>query len=166
MANYIPLRSTPGPFPLQNSTYDVHDKELLMIFEAFKRWTLLGSLWTPDRRGHDHQNLQYFSMTKILTRSKHDGLNTSPDQPHHSFPSWKTQNQTDHSPLKTMGTSTLKSEYGYVCVITELANSHSLKLQSHRLVKWIGFGSEFSRRRKRMMRLNLERYSDIVLADV
>src|SRR5882724_7103781 len=49
--------------------YDVHDKELLAIFEAFKRWRhyLEGSGF-PINMVTDHWNLQYFSMTKILTR--------------------------------------------------------------------------------------------------
>ena len=48
--------------------YDVHDKELLAIFEAFKCWRhyLKGSA-LPIDVVTDHQNLQYFSMTKILT---------------------------------------------------------------------------------------------------
>src|SRR5467141_1552427 len=48
--------------------YDVHDKELLVIFEAFKRWQhyLEGSALLINVVT-DHQNLQYFSMTKILT---------------------------------------------------------------------------------------------------
>src|SRR5467141_1223806 len=49
--------------------YNVHDKELLAIFEAFKRWRhyLEGSALLIDVVT-DHQNLQYFSTTKILTR--------------------------------------------------------------------------------------------------
>ncbi len=48
--------------------YDVHDKELLTIFEAFTRWQhyLKGSS-TPIDVVTDHRNLQYFSTTKILT---------------------------------------------------------------------------------------------------
>src|SRR5882672_6002513 len=48
--------------------YDVHDKELLAIFEAFKRWRhyLKGSGLLTDMVT-DHWKLQYFSMTKILT---------------------------------------------------------------------------------------------------
>src|SRR6266481_2586781 len=48
--------------------YDVHDKELLAIFEAFTQWRhyLEGSS-TPIDVVTDHRNLQYFSMTKILT---------------------------------------------------------------------------------------------------
>jgi len=49
--------------------YDVHDKELLAIFEAFKRWRhYLEGSGTPIDVVTDHRNLQYFSMTKILTR--------------------------------------------------------------------------------------------------
>ena len=48
--------------------YDVHDKELLAIFEAFKIWHhyLEGSL-TPIDMVTDHKNLEYFSTTKLLT---------------------------------------------------------------------------------------------------
>jgi len=49
--------------------YDIHDKELLAIFEAFKTWRhyLEGS---PDPIDvvTDHKNLEYFSTTKLLTR--------------------------------------------------------------------------------------------------
>ena len=48
--------------------YDVHNKELLAIFEAFKIWHhyLKGSL-TPVDVVTDHKNLEYFSTTKLLT---------------------------------------------------------------------------------------------------
>ena len=48
--------------------YDVHDKELLAIFEAFKIWWhyLEGST-SPIDTVMDHKNLEYFSTTKILT---------------------------------------------------------------------------------------------------
>jgi len=49
--------------------YDVHDKELLTIFKAFKMWRhyLEGSASAIDIVT-DHKNLEYFSTTKILTR--------------------------------------------------------------------------------------------------
>lgn len=49
--------------------YDVHDKELLAIFEAFRIWRhyLEGSS-TPVDVITDHKNLEYFSTTKLLTR--------------------------------------------------------------------------------------------------
>ena len=48
--------------------YNVHDKELLTIFEAFKIWChyLEGSL-IPIDMVTDHKNLEYFSTTKLLT---------------------------------------------------------------------------------------------------
>jgi len=48
--------------------YDVHDKELLAIFEAFKIWRhyLEGST-SPINVVTDHKNLEYFLTTKILT---------------------------------------------------------------------------------------------------
>ena len=48
--------------------YNAHDKELLIIFEAFKIWHhyLEGSLTLIDVV-MDHKNLEYFSTTKLLT---------------------------------------------------------------------------------------------------
>ena len=48
--------------------YDVHDKELSAIFEVFKWWRhyLEGSV-EPIDVVTDHKNLEYFSMTKLLT---------------------------------------------------------------------------------------------------
>jgi len=48
--------------------YNVHNKELLAIFEAFKIWRhyLEGSA-SPIDIVTDHKNLEYFSTTKILT---------------------------------------------------------------------------------------------------
>ena len=49
--------------------YNVHNKELLAIFEAFKIWRhyLEGSA-SPIDVVTDHKNLEYFSTTKVLTR--------------------------------------------------------------------------------------------------
>src|SRR5258708_2037978 len=49
--------------------YDMHDKELLAIFEAFKSWRhfLEGSATAIDMVT-DHKNLEYFTSTKKLTR--------------------------------------------------------------------------------------------------
>jgi hypothetical protein len=49
--------------------YDTHDKELLMIFEAFKHWCqyLEGSRTLVDVVT-DYKNLEYFATTKLLTR--------------------------------------------------------------------------------------------------
>ena len=49
--------------------YDMHNKELLAIFEAFTRWRhyIEGSS-TPVDVVTDHKNLEYFSTTKLLTR--------------------------------------------------------------------------------------------------
>jgi len=51
--------------------YNVHDKELLAIFEAFKIWRhyLEGSA-SPIDIVTDHKNLEYFSTTKILIRQQ------------------------------------------------------------------------------------------------
>jgi hypothetical protein len=49
--------------------YDVHDKELYAIFEAFRIWRhyLEGSA-TPIDVVTDHKNLEYFATTKLLNR--------------------------------------------------------------------------------------------------
>ena len=49
--------------------YDVHGKELSAIFEVFKWWRhyLEGSA-EPIDIVTNHKNLEYFSMTKLLTR--------------------------------------------------------------------------------------------------
>ena len=48
--------------------YNTHDKELLAIFEAFKIWQhYLEGLAYPINVVMDHKNLEYFSITKILT---------------------------------------------------------------------------------------------------
>jgi len=55
-------------FSTPELNYDIHDKELLAIFKAFKIWQhyLEGST-SPIDVVIDHKNLEYFSMTKILT---------------------------------------------------------------------------------------------------
>lgn len=49
--------------------YDVHNKELLSIFDAFHEWRhyLEGPAFLVDVVT-DHKNLEYFSTTKLLTR--------------------------------------------------------------------------------------------------
>ena len=56
-------------FSSPKCNYNVHDKELLAIVEAFTCWRhyLKGS-GMPIDVVTDHRNLQYFSTTKILTR--------------------------------------------------------------------------------------------------
>ena len=56
-------------FSAPELNYDIHNKELLVIFEAFKIWQhyLEGST-SPIDIVMDHKNLEYFSTTKILTR--------------------------------------------------------------------------------------------------
>src|SRR3984957_11117572 len=49
--------------------YDTHDKELLVIFEAFQKWRhYLEGSGSPVDVVMDHKNLEYFSTTKLLTR--------------------------------------------------------------------------------------------------
>ena len=55
-------------FSTPELNYNVHNKELLAIFKAFKIWWhyLEGSA-LPINVVTDHKNLEYFSTTKILT---------------------------------------------------------------------------------------------------
>jgi len=49
--------------------YDVHDKELLVIYEAFRKWChYLEGTPRPVDVVTDHRNLIYFSGSKLLTR--------------------------------------------------------------------------------------------------
>ena len=56
-------------FTRSELNYNVHDKELLAIYEAFKSWHhyLEGSTFPVDVVT-DHKNLEYFATTKVLTR--------------------------------------------------------------------------------------------------
>jgi len=58
-------------FSAPELNYDVHNKELLVIFEAFKIWQhYLEGFALPIDVVMDHKNLEYFSMIKILTRQQ------------------------------------------------------------------------------------------------
>jgi hypothetical protein len=49
--------------------YDIYDKELLAIFESFKQWrAYLEGARHQTQVFSDHQNLQYFTTTKQLSR--------------------------------------------------------------------------------------------------
>jgi len=90
-----PLRSTPGPFPLRNSTMTSTTKSSSRFLKPSTMVTLLGRLWTPDRRGHRSLELAILFNDQILT---HQQARWSElplwIQPHHSVPSRKTRNQT------------------------------------------------------------------------
>ena len=56
-------------FTVVELNYDTHDKELLAIFEAFKIWWhYLEDPAYPIDIVMDHKNLEYFSITKVLTQ--------------------------------------------------------------------------------------------------
>jgi len=56
-------------FTVVELNYDMYDKELLVIFEAFKIWRhYLEGLAYPIDIVTDHKNLEYFSTTKVLTQ--------------------------------------------------------------------------------------------------
>ena len=56
-------------FNTTEQNYDIHDKELLAIFEAFKKWRhYLEGTPTPVGMITDHKNLIYFCDSKNLTR--------------------------------------------------------------------------------------------------
>ena len=55
-------------FTVAELNYDIHNKELLAIFKAFKIWWhYLEGLVYPIDIATDHKNLEYFFTTKILT---------------------------------------------------------------------------------------------------
>jgi len=55
-------------FTMAKLNYNIHNKELLAIFKAFKIWQyyLEGPAYPIDVV-IDHKNLKYFSTTKVLT---------------------------------------------------------------------------------------------------
>jgi len=56
-------------FTAAELNYDIYDKKLLAIFEAFKIWQhYLEGLTYPIDIVIDHKNLEYFSTTKVLTQ--------------------------------------------------------------------------------------------------
>ena len=56
-------------FTAAELNYNIHDKELLAIFEAFKIWQhYLEDLAYSIDIVIDHKNLEYFSTTKVLIR--------------------------------------------------------------------------------------------------
>jgi len=63
-----PLAFHSRSFQLAERNYNVHDKELLAIFEAFKRWWhYLEGTSLPVDVFTDHHNLEYFCESKTLT---------------------------------------------------------------------------------------------------
>ena len=67
--DYHPVAFHSQTFKDAETNYDVHDKELMAIYDAFKRWRhYLEGAGTPIDVVTDHRNLQYFSTTKVLTR--------------------------------------------------------------------------------------------------
>ena len=55
-------------FNTTESNYDIHDKELLAIFEVFKRWQhYLEGTPSPVEVFTDHKNLMYFCESKTLS---------------------------------------------------------------------------------------------------
>lgn len=66
--NLYPVTFHSQTFTSSELNYNIHNKELLAIFEAFKCWRhyLEGSA-TPIDVITDYKNLVYFSSTKILT---------------------------------------------------------------------------------------------------
>ena len=55
-------------FTVAELNYNIHNKELLTIFKAFKIWQYyLEGLAYPINVVTDYKNLEYFSTTKVLT---------------------------------------------------------------------------------------------------
>jgi len=56
-------------FTMAELNYDIYNKELLAIFEAFKIWQhYLEDLAYPINIVMNHKNIEYFSTTKVLTQ--------------------------------------------------------------------------------------------------
>ena len=67
--DYHPVAFHSWTFKDAETNYDIHNKELMAIYDAFKRWRhYLEGAGTPINVVTDHCNLQYFSTTKVLSR--------------------------------------------------------------------------------------------------
>jgi hypothetical protein len=64
-----PLAFHSRKFSPAEMNYEIHDKELLAIVDSFKLWRryLEGAMHTVEVYS-DHQNLEYFTTTKVLNR--------------------------------------------------------------------------------------------------
>ena len=69
--DFHPVAFHSRTFKDAETNYDVHDKELTAIYDAFKRWHhYLKGAGTPIDVVTDHWNLQYLSTTKTLTQQQ------------------------------------------------------------------------------------------------
>ena len=67
-SNYHPVAFYSRMFKDTETNYDIHDKELMAIYDAFKWWRhYLEGASTPIDVVTNHRNLQYFSTMKVLT---------------------------------------------------------------------------------------------------
>ena len=65
--NLHPVAFHSRKFTDSELNYEIHDKELLAIVEAFKQWkTYLEGSKDPVQVYTDHKNLVYFTTTKVL----------------------------------------------------------------------------------------------------
>jgi len=56
-------------FQTAEINYEIHDKELLAVEDAFKHWRQYCEGATHQVQVYsDHQNLEYFTTTKVLNR--------------------------------------------------------------------------------------------------
>jgi len=85
-------------FTVAELNYDTHDKELLVIFKAFKIWQhyLEGLAYSIDVV-MDYKNLEYFSTTKVLTQRQVWWSEPFPVQLCHQVLPWSSWYQTRHS---------------------------------------------------------------------
>ena len=69
--DYHPVAFHSRTFKDAETNYNVHGKELVAIYDAFKHWHhYLEGAGTPIDVVTDHQNLQYFSTMKVLSHRK------------------------------------------------------------------------------------------------
>src|SRR5882724_2147396 len=108
MVNYIPLHSTPGPFPLQNSTMMSMTKSSAQFLKLSNDGDITSKAldfqltWSPITR-----TCNTFQQPKSSHISKHDGPNTFPDSTS-SFVSVPESLEPNPTHSLDDGTSTLK----------------------------------------------------------
>src|SRR5882724_10350324 len=143
MVNYIPLRSTPGPFLLQNSTMMSTTKSSSRFLKPSNdgdtTWKALDSqsTWSLITR-----TCNTFQRPKSSHVVKHDGPNTSPDSTS-SFVSIPENSEPNLTHSLDDGTSTLKRGIVTMPVlIHRTSTQYSLPSNWHRPSKLLPYQSQ------------------------
>src|SRR5882724_4436689 len=145
MANYIPLHSTPGPFPLWNSTMTSTTKSSSRFLKPSNNGDItlkaldFRSTWSPITG-----TCNTFQQPKSSHVGKHNGPNTSPDSTS-SFVSVPENSEPNPTHSLDDGTSTLKRGIATMPVLIHRTSAwYSLPSNWHRPSELLPYQSQSS----------------------